>query len=194
MNIYFSVLQNILNTYYQKNKITLVNLVLESLTDGIFSERPFYVRVSQVNLGKKQLPLLRPPWHQGILHSIRTEQNIGQSTSGMSSACRNNQPCRQRKSSINYKHKFLLKRTATASSLDSHTIPAERGLLLQGPRPACLRHRGLQWLFNEHVPRSLVCERVLGGCSMGLTLLFPLFFVIKLQTVGILLGTYQTNL
>lgn len=54
MNIYFSVLQNILNTYYQKNKITLVNLVLESLTDGIFSERTFSVHVSQVNLGKRQ--------------------------------------------------------------------------------------------------------------------------------------------
>lgn len=53
MNIYFSVLQNILNTYYQKNKITLVNLVLESLADGIFSEQTFYVCVSQITLGKK---------------------------------------------------------------------------------------------------------------------------------------------
>lgn len=102
MNIYFSVLQNILKTDYQKNKMILVNLVLESLADWIFSERTFYVCVSQVNLGKKQWQ-----WHQGILHSIRTEQNIGQSTSGMSSACRNNQPCRQRKSSINYKQKII---------------------------------------------------------------------------------------
>lgn len=129
---------------------------------------------------------------------IASEQNIGQSTSGMSSACRNNQPCRQKifnkLQAENYSNFSLKGQLQHFCSLDSHTIPTERGLLLQGPRPACLTHRGLQWLFSEDVSCSLVCGRALGGCSMGLTLLFPLFFMIVLQTVEILLSTYQTNL
>lgn len=72
----------------------------------------------------------------------------------------------------NYSNFSLKEQLQHLCSLDSHTIPAEGGLLLQGPRPACLTHTGLQWLFSEYVSCSLVCERVLGGRSMCLTQLF----------------------
>lgn len=80
--------------------MTRVNLVLESLADGIFSERTIFLFASPKFLRERKTG-------NGIRGFFTaSEQNIYQSTSGMFSACRNNQPCRQKKSSINYKHKI----------------------------------------------------------------------------------------
>lgn len=80
--------------------MTLVNLVLESLADGIFSERRFYVCVSQVNLGKKQWK-----WHRGdsSLHQnktlVRAQVECPRHAETTNHA--------DRKSSINYKQKII---------------------------------------------------------------------------------------
>lgn len=65
----------------------------------------------------------------------------------------------------NYSNFSLKERLQHLRSLDSHTIKAERGLLFQERRPACLTERGFQWLFlvSMYVACSLVCESQSSG-------------------------------
>lgn len=79
----------------------LLALVLESLADRIFNERTIFMLTSPKLLGKRNSG-------NGIRGFFTaSKQDIYQSTSGMFSACRNNQPCSQEKSSINYKQKII---------------------------------------------------------------------------------------